>query len=144
MKLITWNVNGIRARHGQFADLVAAERPDVVCLQEIKASPEQIPALLAPEGYWVYWHGTGGYSGVALLVCHSYFMEQVTFFHPSFDVENRVVAADLGAIRVASVYVPNGGKDYPAKLRFLESLVQWARETAAGGQSPHRGSARLW
>jgi exodeoxyribonuclease-3 len=135
MKLITWNVNGIRARHAQFADLVATEQPDVVCLQEIKASPEQIPELLAPGGYWVYWHGAGGYSGVALLVCHSYFTEQVTFFHPSFDIENRVVAADLGAIRVASVYVPNGGKDYPAKLRFLESLVQWARETAAGGQS---------
>ena len=135
MKLITWNVNGIRARHGQFADLINTEQPDVVCLQEIKASPDQIPELLVPPGYWIYWHGAGGYSGVALLVRHSYFTEPVTFYHPSFDHENRIVAADLGAIRVASVYVPNGGKDYPAKLRFLESLQQWARETTATGES---------
>ena len=49
MKIITWNVNGIRARHAQLQDLVAAEQPDVLCLQEIKAAPSQVPELLAGQ-----------------------------------------------------------------------------------------------
>ena len=72
MKLITWNVNGIRARHAQLTELMEREQPDVVCLQEIKASPGQVPefpihSALAGD-YRTYWHGSGGYSGVALLV----------------------------------------------------------------------------
>src|SRR5262249_50697579 len=82
-----------------------------------------------------FWHGAGGYSGVALLVRHSFFTERPEFSHPSFDVEHRVVVADLGAIRVASVYVPNGGKDYDAKLRFLEGFADWAAETQRTGQA---------
>jgi exodeoxyribonuclease-3 len=130
MKLLTWNVNGIRARHAQLQELLTSECPDVVCLQEIKASPTQIPELLlATADHWCYWHGAGGYSGVALLVRHSYLTEHPAFSHPSFDMEQRIVVADLGAIRVASIYVPNGGKDYAAKLRFLESVAAWASET---------------
>jgi exodeoxyribonuclease-3 len=130
VKVITWNVNGVRARHAQLQDLIAAEQPDVVCLQEIKALPDQVPQLIAaPEGYWCYWHGGGGYSGVALLVRSALCTERPTFTHPSFDVEHRIVVADLGAVRVASVYVPNGGKDYEAKLRFLTALAAWASET---------------
>ena len=69
MKIATWNVNGIRARQGQLLDWLAAERPDVVCLQEIKASIDQLPFELRDvEGYWSYWHGGKGYSGVGLLV----------------------------------------------------------------------------
>jgi exodeoxyribonuclease III len=136
MKILTWNVNGIRARHAQLSDLIAAEQPDVVCLQEIKASPAQVPELLAaPEGFWTYWHGAAGYSGVALLVRHSFFTERPTFVHPSFDFEQRMVVADLGPVRVASIYVPNGGKDFEAKLRFFQALVAWAAETREAGQA---------
>jgi exodeoxyribonuclease III len=130
MKLITWNVNGIRARQAQVHDLLAAERPDVVCLQEIKASIEQIPALLAtPEGYSIYWHGAAGYSGVALLVRHGFFTEPPCFSHPAFDMEQRIVVADVNRLRIASVYVPNGGKDFDAKLRFFDALAAWVAET---------------
>jgi exodeoxyribonuclease-3 len=136
VKLVTWNINGIRARQAQLQELVAAEQPDVVCLQEIKASPEQVPALLAaPEGYWCYWHGGGGYSGVALLVRHSLVTEPPAFSHPSFDMEHRIVVVELGSVRIASVYVPNGGKDYEAKLRFLDALAGWAGETKVPGQA---------
>ena len=69
MKIATWNVNGIRARQAQVQEWIARERPDVVCLQEIKATPDQIPAALCElDGYWCYWHGGKGYSGVALHV----------------------------------------------------------------------------
>lgn len=131
MKVITWNVNGIRARQAEVSELIAAEQPDVLCLQEIKASPDKVPALLvAPEGYWACWHGSGGYSGVALLVSRQAVREPPAFRHPSFDMEHRVVVADLGGLTVASVYVPNGGKDYEAKLRFLDGLAAWVADPA--------------
>ena len=136
VKIITWNVNGIRARHAQLDALLAEECPDIVCLQEIKAAPDQVPELLvAATDHWTFWHGAGGYSGVALLVRHSFFTERPVFSHPSFDVEHRVVVADLGAIQVASVYVPNGGKDYEAKLRFFDGFAGWATETIGTGRT---------
>ena len=130
MKIATWNVNGIRAREAQMVEWVEREQPDVVCLQEIKAKPEQVPeALCNLGGYWCYWHGAGGYSGVALLVKRATFSEQPAFSHPAFDHEQRIVVASFPQMTIASVYVPNGGKDYDAKMRFLEALVAWAAET---------------
>jgi len=127
MKIATWNVNGIRARQAQLEEWVGAERPDVVCLQEIKASADQIPAALCEmEGYWCYWHGEKGYSGVALHVSKALAPERPAFAHPAFDYENRIVTVDLPAVTVASVYVPNGGKDFDAKMRFLNALEEFA------------------
>ena len=127
MKIATWNVNGIRARHAQVHEWIARERPDVVCLQEIKATSEQIPAaLFDTDGYWCYWHGGKGYSGVALYVSHAAASERPAFSHPPFDYENRVVTAEVAGVRVASVYVPNGGKDFQAKMRFLEAMDAYA------------------
>ena len=128
MKIATWNVNGIRARQAQLEEWVASERPDVVCLQEIKASADQVPAALCDmEGYWCYWHGEKGYSGVALHVSKAVAPERPAFAHPAFDYENRIVTVDLPAVTVASVYVPNGGKDFDAKMRFLGALEEFAR-----------------
>ena len=126
MKIATWNVNGIRARQAQVQEWVEAERPDVVCLQEIKASPDQIPVWLCEmEGYWCYWHGGKGYSGVGLHVSKALSPERPDFSHPEFDYENRIVLVRLPAVTVASVYVPNGGKDFDAKMRFLAALEQF-------------------
>ena len=136
MKILTWNVNGIRARQAELAALIDVERPDVLCLQEIKAAPDKVPELLvAAEGYWCYWHGTGGYSGVALLVGRSFCANRPEFVHPGFDREARIVTVTLGTLTVGCVYVPNGGKDYPAKLEFLQAMVEWARETEHRGQA---------
>src|SRR5262249_15116047 len=108
LKIGTWNVNGIRAREAQVQAWIERDRPDVVCLQEIKASPEQVPAMLCEmEGYWCYWHGVKGYSGVALQVKKETFPERPQFLHPEFDYENRIVTARLADLTVASVYVPN-------------------------------------
>ena len=76
-----------------------------------------------------------GYSGVALLVRRSVRAESPGFSHPAFDLEQRIVVADFGATKVASVYVPNGGKDFDVKLRFLEALADWTAETARAGQA---------
>jgi exodeoxyribonuclease-3 len=134
MRIATWNVNGIRAREAQVVSWVLAQRPDVVCLQEIKATPEQVPASLCDlEGYWCRWHGMKAYSGVGLHLRKDAFDAEPEFFHPAFDLESRIVAARLPGLVVASVYVPNGNKDYPAKVRFLEALVDWVGETVASG-----------
>src|SRR5262245_12735038 len=135
MKLATWNVNGIRARQVELQEFMASEQPDVLCLQEIKASPEQVPELLvAPDGYWCYWHGGRGYSGVALLVRRALCDAKPDFSHPHFDLEQRIVVADVGDVRVASVYVPNGGKDFDAKITFLEALAAWAADVSRAGR----------
>ncbi len=132
MKVATWNVNGIRARHEQFAQWVVAEQPDVICLQEIKARLDQIPQTCTVEGYTCYWHGAGGYSGVALHVRRD-FADDVTFEHPAFDRETRVVQAQIEDTVFTSVYVPNGGKDYEAKLAFVNDLIAYAADIRARG-----------
>ena len=127
MLIGTWNVNGIRARHAQVQEWIARERPDVVCLQEIKASSDQVPAALCEmEGYWCYWHGGKGYSGVGLHVSKTIAPDRPLFSHPAFDYENRIVSADVANATVASIYVPNGGKDFPAKMRFLQAMEAYA------------------
>ena len=134
MKIATWNVNGIRAREAQVRDWIERERPAVVCLQELKASALQVPASLCElEGYWCCWHGESGYSGVGLHLRKDAVADPPGFAHPAFDYENRIVTARLGALTVASVYVPNGGKDFPAKMRFLEALDAWVAGLQAAG-----------
>jgi len=134
VKIATWNVNGIRARQTQLLEFVERERPDVLCLQEIKASLDQLPVWLCDiEGYWCYWHGGKGYSGVGLHVRSSASTERPAFDHPSFDYEHRIVTVTLPQATVASIYVPNGGKDFPAKMRFLEALDEFAASFQASG-----------
>jgi exodeoxyribonuclease III len=140
MKIATWNVNGIRARQGQLLEWLARERPDIVCLQEIKASLDQLPFDLRDiEGYWTGWHGDKGYSGVGLLIAKSLIATAPVFSHPAFDFERRVISTelDLGGVPVlaSSFYVPNGGKDYEAKVRFLTAMDAWAAEHQAAGRS---------
>ncbi len=135
MKIATWNVNGIRARQAQVQELIEREQPDVLCLQEIKASVDQLPVWLCEiEGYWCYWHGGKGYSGVGLHVRTTRYTDRPTFVHPVFDYEHRIVTVSLPEATIASIYVPNGGKDFPAKMRFLEALDAFAAEFHAAGR----------
>ena len=128
MKIATWNVNGIRARQEQMTAWLASEAPDIVCLQETKASRENVPeALREHADYWGYWHGFKGYSGVALLVHKRNAAVAPAFWHPEFDHDNRIVVAEVNGTTVASIYVPNGGKDLGVKLRFLEAMQDFAQ-----------------
>src|SRR6476646_7971232 len=127
VKIATWNVNGIRARQTEVQAFIERELPDVLCLQEIKASVDQLPVWLCDiEGYWCYWHGGKGYSGVALHVRKDAFADRPAFQHPEFDYEHRIVTVQLAKATVASIYVPNGGKDFPAKMRFLDAMDAYA------------------
>ena len=135
MKIGTWNVNGIRAREKQLCEWLERDRPDVVCLQELKAQPTQIPEACKLADYHAYWHGgEKAYSGVSLHIRKDFFAGEPKFSHPPFDMESRIVQAECGDRVYASTYVPNGGKDYPAKLEFMKALVQWARDLHARGK----------
>ena len=128
MKIATWNVNGIRAREAQLCEWLERDQPDVVCLQELKAEPSQIPERCNLADYHVFWHGHRGYSGVSLHIRKNLVDGGPEFSHPEFDMETRIVQTGLGNLVVASVYVPNGGKDYPAKLGFVTRLAAWAKQ----------------
>lgn len=132
MKIATWNVNGIRARKDDVAQFIQQEQPDVLCLQELKATADQVPEFLVQQSdYWSYWHGSKGYSGVGLLVHKDHAPDQPRFMHPEFDHQTRIVVADLDGYAVASIYVPNGGRDFAAKMGFLHAMEEYV--TAARG-----------
>ena len=134
MKIATWNVNGIRARQAQFCEWLARERADVVCLQELKAEPTQIPEQCKAADYHTFWHGMRAYSGVSLHIRKAAFETQPVFSHPAFDMEARIVQATFGSLVLASVYVPNGNKDYAAKIDFVRRLIAWAGELHQAGR----------
>jgi len=135
LTIATWNVNGARARQTEVQALVERVQPDVLCLQEIKAAPEQLPVWLFDlDGYWCRWHGGKGYSGIAVLVRRASCPDEPVFGHPEFDFEYRAGYVDLPGVTVASLYVPNGGKDFDAKMRFLAALDGYAAGAARAGQ----------
>ena len=134
MKIATWNVNGIRARAAQLHEWMEREQPDVVCLQELKAELAQVPEVLQRHEYHAFWHCCKGYSGVSLQLRKDTFPAGPVYSHPPFDLESRVVTAELDNLMIASMYVPNGGKDYPAKIGFLRRVVEWAGELRRNGR----------
>ena len=112
MKLVSWNVNGIRSvlRQG-FLDYVAAEDPDVICLQEVRALPEQV--VLDLPGYQVHWNPAvkKGYSGTAILTRRP--AESITRGLPSVleDDEGRVITGVFPEFYLVNVYTPNAKRD---------------------------------
>jgi len=134
MKIATWNVNGIRARAAQLQEWLEQDRPDIVCLQELKAELAQIPEVCRHPDYHAYWHTLKGYSGVSLQVRKELLPTDPVYSHPPFDMESRIVQVDHGDLVIASIYVPNGGKDYASKLSFLTQLTDWTRRLMAEGR----------
>ena len=135
MKVISYNVNGIRAALTKnFSEWLKAEDPDVLCLQETKAQPEQIDTLLFAElGYTTYLHSAEkkGYSGVAILTKKTPDNIVVGMNNPRYDSEGRVIRADFGDISVISVYIPSGssGDERQAfKMDFLAAFGPFIQE----------------
>ena len=121
ISLFSWNVNGLRSvlRKG-FADWLKKTEPDILCLQETKARPEQIEKELPKlKGYRYYFSSAQkpGYSGVALFTSHETLSVKPTFGDGRFDSEGRVLQADFGDFLLFNVYFPNG-KASPQRLRY--------------------------
>jgi exodeoxyribonuclease-3 len=135
MKIISYNVNGIRsALTKNFAEWLKAEDPDVLCLQETKAQPEQIDTLLFAElGYMTFSHSAEkkGYSGVAILCKQTPDNVVIGMNNPKFDSEGRVIRADFGDVSVISVYIPSGSSGeirQAVKMEFLEAFAPFILE----------------
>lgn len=127
IKIVSWNVNSIRARLTQALDYLRESNPDIVLLQELKCQEEQFPSEILDLGYNAAIFGQKTYNGVAIL--SKYPLEDVQKGLPSFQDESaRYIEAVTKNIRVGCVYVPNGqevgSEKYAYKLQFLESLKQ--------------------
>ena len=112
MKILSYNVNGIRAALNKgFADWLIAADPDVLCLQETKALEEQVnTALFDQLGYQHFWHSAQkkGYSGVAILTKTNPLNVQEGTGIQHMDFEGRVIRADYKNVSVISLYLPSG------------------------------------
>lgn len=113
MKIMSWNVNGIRACYnkGAFFNFLNAEMPDILGLQETKISRDQLTdELMNPLGYYSVWHSAAkkGYSGVAIFTRKKPIAVTEGFGIDRYDIEGRVISADFGEFVFFSVYFPNG------------------------------------
>jgi exodeoxyribonuclease-3 len=129
MKLATWNVNSIRARQDRVVAWLAAEQPDVLCMQEIKVEATGFPMdPIQAAGYHVALLGQKSYNGVAL-VTREPLTDVVTGLDDGVaDEEARFICGKVGDARIASVYVPNGGggpERFAYKLEWLARLRRW-------------------
>ena len=132
MKIVSYNLNGIRSAINKgLLSWLQTENPDVFCVQESKAQPEQIDTLAMQElGYHSYIHSAEkkGYSGVCI------FSKQVPdrvvagMGISAYDSEGRVLRADFGDITIVCVYIPSGTTGdarQAVKMQFLEDFLQW-------------------
>ncbi len=137
MKLVSWNVNGLRAvhRNGYWESFLKSVKPDIFGLQETKASPEQLPdAVLNTGGYSTFFSSSQlkkGYSGVGLYSK----IEPLNVIYglgiPEFDLEGRLVGAEYDDFWLLNVYFPNGGRgqdriDY--KLRYYDAFLAFCEK----------------
>lgn len=136
MKVISFNINGIRARLHQLQALLEKHQPDVVGLQEIKVANEQFPlADVEAMGYKVYYHGQKGHYGVAMLCKETPQEVQYGFPGDDEDAQKRMIMlsypmANGESVRILNGYFPQGENQahetkYPAKRKFYQDLMAY-------------------
>lgn len=135
MKLATWNVNSLKVRLPQVLDWLAAQKPDVLCLQETKLEDHKFPSEeIAAAGYRSAYAGQKTYNGVAILSRSE--PEQAAVGIPDYDdPQKRVLSATIDGVRAVCVYVPNGesvsSDKYRYKLDWLARLTAWLETESA-------------
>ncbi|WP_336068358.1 exodeoxyribonuclease III [Nitratireductor rhodophyticola] len=137
MKIATWNINGVKARIDNLLHWLEESSPDIACLQEIKSVDELFPREpIEALGYHVETHGQKGFNGVALLSKLRF--DEVNRGLPGDEGDEQarfiegVFSTDRGALRVVSLYLPNGNpvdsEKFPYKLGWMERLEKWSAE----------------
>lgn len=136
IKIATWNINGIKARIDRVQDWLAESSPDIVCLQEIKSITDNFPVSVFEDlKYNVAVHGQKSFNGVAILSKRP-FDEVIEGLPGDEDDEQAryleaVVSVEGGALRVASIYLPNGNPvdspKFPYKLSWMDRLTSHAK-----------------
>ena len=134
MKIVTYNVNGIKARLPRLIEYLTEQQPDIVCLQELKTPDETFPAAdIEAAGYGVVWHGQKSWNGVAVLAKGVQPVErQRGLAGDPEDEHSRYLECDVDGLVVAALYLPNGnprpGPKFDYKLRWMDRLAARARE----------------
>lgn len=137
MKIVTYNINGIKARLPRLLEYLAEQQPDVVCLQELKTSDETFPeADIRAAGYGAVWHGQKSWNGVAVLAKGQDPIErQRGLAGETEDDHSRYLETEVNGVTIASLYLPNGnpqpGPKFDYKLRWIDRLAARARELLA-------------
>jgi exodeoxyribonuclease-3 len=124
MKLISWNVNGVRAALGKgLAEFFAAEAPDILCLQETKAQQEQVDMDWLDSSYHQFWNSAEkkGYSGTAIFSKKKPIGVSYGFGDEKHDGEGRVITLEFRSYYVVTVYTPNSQNE----LRRLDYRMEW-------------------
>lgn len=130
MKLISWNVNGIRAAAKKgFFEFLDKENPDILFLQETKAQEDQLDEVFTKHAvYKTYWHSAErkGYSSVALFTKEEPISVQKGMGVEKFDIEGRVIRAEYPKFVVYGIYFPNGGRAerLPYKYEFYDMILE--------------------
>jgi len=135
LKIVTWNVNSIRARHDRVLNWLQANEPDIICLQELKCTEADFPFdEVSSLGYIATVHGQKTYNGVAILSFDEPSEVIVGLGDDEDDPQARLVSAVIEGIRTVCVYVPNGGEmgsdKWAYKLRWYERLRAWFERNA--------------
>jgi len=141
MKIISWNVNGIRAvaKKG-FSEFLDQYSPDILCLQETKAHPDQLTEdLLTPEGYEVFWSSATkkGYSGVATFTKKTPDKIDYGIGEDRFDSEGRIILTEFKEFVLFNIYFPNGQKDEERlqyKMDFYEQFLKVSEKYRKAGK----------
>ena len=140
-RIISWNVNGIRAVHKKgFLDWFNEERPDILCIQETKAHKEQLPhELQEMDGYYNYFASAEkkGYSGVALYTRKEPVSIKCGFGIDKFDSEGRTLIADFGNFVLFNIYFPNGkasDERLAYKMEFYDAFLEYANTLKSKGK----------
>jgi exodeoxyribonuclease-3 len=141
-KFLSWNVNGLRAcGRGGFSRWFEAENADVVCLQEVKARPEQLgPELANPRRYHAFWHPAEkpGYSGVAVFCRREPLSVRYGLGRPEIDREGRVLTVEFDNYILINSYFPNSQRDHARlgyKLEFCEAFIRHCRRERRRGKT---------
>jgi exodeoxyribonuclease-3 len=141
MKLISWNVNGIRAAWKKgFPEFVAAQNPDVLCIQETKIQPEQLtPEMTDLGGYRSYWSMAEkkGYSGVATYTKAEPLAVATNFGSPTLDTEGRVVHTEYPDFHLFNGYFPNSGmgpERLAHKMKFYDEFLTLTERLRTAGK----------
>src|SRR5687767_12833222 len=132
MKIATFNINGVNGRLPVLLRWLTETRPDVVCLQEVRAPDEKFPIeAIRKAGYGAVWHGQKSWNGVAILARGAGPIEsQRGLPGDDADTHSRYLEASAHGVRVACLYLPNGnpqpGPKFDYKLAWFERLIEHA------------------
>ena len=139
MKIVTYNLNGIRARLPRLIEYLDEQKPDALCLQEIKCADDAFPINdIRAAGYDGVWHGQKGFNGVAILTpagAAPPALRRTGLPGDPDDTHSRYIEAEVGGVLIGSIYLPNGNpvgtEKFDYKLAWMERLREHARDLLA-------------